>query len=271
VLAANYPSRLAIAGRVEDVLASLDRIPRSRPGWSDHDLASMREVVAAENATPIEHEPVLDGAVERHVSDFFGALSRAAGARALYTADAGLHQALTRKHARVLRPRGLLCPTDFQSMGFGLPGAIGAALAQPDACVFACIGDGGLVQTAGELLTAVREGLDLVVVVFNDAALGLIRRQQVENYGYASGVTLHNPNFAALAEAVGCSYFPVTGDLDARARQVVQTPGVRLVELRLRDAASLQWTQLKSIVRHRVRGAVPDSAWQVLKQILRRR
>jgi acetolactate synthase-1/2/3 large subunit len=268
VLAANYPSRLAIAARVEDVIASLHRIQRSHPGWSDDELAATRERLAAENAKPIEHEPVLDGAVERGVSGFFGALSRAAGARALYTADAGLHQALTRKYAHVLRPRGLLCPTDFQSMGFGLPAAIGAALAQPDACVFACIGDGGLALAAGELLTAVREGLSLVVVVFNDAALGLIRRQQVEDFGYASGVTLHNPNYAALAEAVGCSYFPVTGDLDALAREVVHTPGIRLVELQLRDTASLQWTQLKSIVRHRARRAVPDSAWQVLKQIL---
>ena len=271
VLAANYPARLAIAARVEDVLASLDRVQRSHPGWSEDELAAARERLAAENSMPIAHEPLIDGTVERHVSEFFGALSRTAGAHAVYTADAGLHQALTRKYARVLRPRGLLCPTDFQSMGFGLPGAIGAVLAQPDACVFACIGDGGLAQTAGELLTAVREGLDLVVVVFNDAALGLIRRQQLENFGYVSGVTLHSPNCAALAEAVGCSYFPVTGELDALAREVVRTPGVRLVELQLRDPASLQWTQLKSIVRHRARGAVPDSAWQVLKRILRRR
>ena len=271
VLAANYPARLAITARVEDVVASLDRMPRSHPGWSDDELAAIRERLAVEHATPLEHEPVVDGSVEHRVSEFFEALSRAAGARAVYTADAGLHQALTRKYALVLRPRGLLCPSDFQSMGFGLPGAIGAVLAQPDACVVACIGDGGLVLSAGELITAVRERLDLVVVVFNDAALALIRRQQLESFGYASGVVLHNPNYAALAEAVGCSYFPVTGDLEALAREIVQTRGVRLVELRLRDTASLQWTQLKSIVRQRARAVVPESAWQVLKQLLRRR
>jgi acetolactate synthase-1/2/3 large subunit len=270
VLAANYPARIAITARVEDVLASLDRVQSSRPGWSQDELAAARERLAAENSTPIQYEPFIDGPVERRISEFFGALSRAAGERALYTADAGLHQALTRKHALVVRPRGLLCPSDFQSMGFGLPGAIGAVLAQPDACVFACIGDGGLAQTAGELLTAVREGLQLVVVVFNDGALGLIRRQQVENFGYLSGVTLHSPNYAALAEAVGSSYFPVTGDLDTLAGEIVQTPGVRLVELRLRDSASFHLKQLKSIVRHRAHRAVPESTWQVLKRLLRR-
>lgn len=270
VLAANYPARFAIAARVEDVLPSLDRVRRSHDGWSDDELAAARGRLSVERSTPIAHEPVIDGSVERHVSEFFGALSGIAGARAVYTADAGLHQALTRKYAQVLRPRGLLCPSDFQSMGFGLPGAIGAVLAQPDACVIACIGDGGLAQTAGELLTAVREGLDLIVVVFNDGALGLIRRQQVEDFGYASGVALHNPDYVALAEAVGCSYFPVTGDLDASAREIVQTPGVRLVELRLRDADSFQWKQLKSIVRHRGQSAVPESAWHVVKRLLRR-
>jgi len=269
VLAANYPARLAIAARVEDVLASLDRIKSSNPGWSEDELRAARERLAYENSTPIAHEPVIDGTVEHRVSEFFGALSRAAGARAVYTADAGLHQALTRKYAHVLRPRGLLCPSDFQSMGFGLPGAIGAVLAHPDACVFACIGDGGLALSAGELFTAVREGLDLVVVVFDDAALGLIRRQQLEDFGYGSGVTLHRPNYRALAEAVGCSYFPVTGDLDALALEIVRTPGVRLVELRLRDTASLQWTQLKTIVRQRARAVVPERAWQVLKRLLK--
>ena len=78
-------------------------------------------------------------------------------------------------------------PSDFQSMGFGLPGAIGAALARPGAIVVACVGDGALILSMGELLTAVREGVDLVVVVFNDGAYGLIRRQQLLNFGYAAG------------------------------------------------------------------------------------
>jgi acetolactate synthase-1/2/3 large subunit len=253
------------------MLASFDRIQPTHAGWTDEELAMFRERLAIENAQPIADEPLIDGTIERHVSELFGALSRAAGTRALYTADAGLHQALTRKHARVVRPRGLLCPSDFQSMGFGLAGAIGAVLAQPDACVFACMGDGGLVQTAGELLTAVRERVDLVVVVFNNGALDLIRRQQVDRFGYVSGVAVHSPNYAALAEAVGCSYFPVTGDLDALAREIVATPGVRLVELRLRNPASLQWKQMKSIVRHRAHRALPERAWRLLKELLTRR
>ena len=98
-------------------------------------------------------------------------MADAFGREVVYTADAGLHQALTRRYADVVSPRGLLCPSDFQSMGFGLPGAIGAALARPSATVVACIGDGALALSLGELLTAVRESSTLVVVVFNDGVV----------------------------------------------------------------------------------------------------
>ena len=196
-------------------------------------------------------------------------MAGAFGPNVVYTADAGLHQALVRRYADVTQPRGLLCPSDFQSMGFGLPGAIGAALARPGTTVVACVGDGALILTLGELLTAVRERIDLVVVVFNDASYGLIRRQQLLNFGTSSGVALHNPDYAALAAAVGCSYFPMQGDPAAAMKSVAQTPGVRLVEVRLDDVASLARGGLKSVIREQVRQALPDSAWQLLKRALR--
>jgi len=164
----------------------------------------------------------------------------------------------------------LLCPSDFQSMGFGLPGAIGAAFARPGMCVIACVGDGGLALSAGELLTAVREGVDLVVVVFNDGQLNLIRRQQVSRFGHESGVRLRNPDYAALAEAVGCSYFAVAGDLASLARTVVATSGVRLVELRLADTASFHLQHLRSVVRERIRPLASPGVWQALKSLVAR-
>jgi acetolactate synthase-1/2/3 large subunit len=185
--------------------------------------------------------------------------------------DAGLHQAMTRRYARVLRPRGLLGPSDFQSMGFGLPGAIGAAIASPEAQVVACIGDAGLVLSMGDLLTAVRERVSLVVVVFNDGQMGLIRRQQLTSYGHDSGVAVANPDYAVLAQAVGCSYFPAAGDPVELARQVFATGGLRLVELRLADQPSLEWQRLKVVVREGVRARVPVSTVRSFKRLLGRR
>ena len=82
--------------------------------------------------------------------------------------DSGLHQGLVRRHFDVLSPRGLITPTDFQSMGFGLPAAIGAKLAAPERPVVAVLGDGGFAMSGMELLTAVREKIPLTVIVFND-------------------------------------------------------------------------------------------------------
>ena len=82
-------------------------------------------------------------------------------------------------------------------------------------------------------------------------------------------MALHNPDYAALAAAVGCSYFPMQGDPAATMKSVAQTPGVRLVEVRLEDVPSLARQGLKSVVRERVRRILPDSAWQLLKRALR--
>jgi thiamine pyrophosphate-dependent acetolactate synthase large subunit-like protein len=156
-------------------------------------------------------------------------------------------------------------------MGFGLPGAIGAAVASPQAQVVACIGDAGLVLSMGDLLTAVREGLSLVVVVFNDGQMNLIRRQQLTNYGHESGVAVANPDYAALAQAIGCSYFPAAGDPVELARQVLGAGGLRLVELRLADQPSLEWQRLRAVVREGVRARVPVGAVRSVKRLLGRR
>jgi acetolactate synthase-1/2/3 large subunit len=267
VLAANYPASLALHARVEDVLEALDaEPPLGRSHWSDEELAAWKSRFAAESAGPIEHEPLLAECDGAPVQALFEALQSAYGEDVIYTADAGLHQALTRRYARVTQPRGLLCPSDFQSMGFGLSGAIGAALARPEAAVIACVGDGALTLSLGELLTAVRERIDLSVVVFNDASFGLIRRQQLLNYGQSAGTDLLNPDYAALAQAVGCSYFRVGANLAEDMSTAAGVRGVRLIEVRLGQTASLARATVARQLRDGVRGAVPDSLWQLLKR-----
>ena len=90
-----------------------------------------------------------------------------------------MHQQLLRRHFEVLAPRGLLFPSDYQSMGFGLPAAIGAKLAVPERPVVAVLGDGGFAISGLELLTAVHANLSLTVIVFNDGQLGRIRLEQL--------------------------------------------------------------------------------------------
>jgi len=94
----------------------------------------------------------------------------------------------------------------FASIGYGLPGAIGAQLAAPNAKVIGLTGDGGINMVLGELETARRMSLGLTVVVVNNAASGYVKALQYLMYGegnYQSS-DLSEMNYAKIAEAMGC-------------------------------------------------------------------
>ena len=78
------------------------------------------------------------------------------------------------------------------------------AIIQPDRRVVAVAGDGSFLINVQELETAVRLGLNVVVVLFRDDAYGVIRWKQIARYGRESGVALGNPDFVRLAESFGC-------------------------------------------------------------------
>ena len=153
--------------------------------------------------------------------------------------DTGLHQILARTHLDALSPRGLIFPSDFQSMGFGLPAAIGASLSLPDRSVTALIGDGSLLMVGGELATASRERLSLPVLVFRDGYLGQIRMQQLENYGHESATVLQDFDLEAYARSLGAEYVLAGANLAAQLRLARDYNGPTIVEVRLADSRSL--------------------------------
>jgi acetolactate synthase-1/2/3 large subunit len=100
------------------------------------------------------------------------------------------------------------------AMGYGLPAAIGAAIACPARRFVALAGDGCFMMNAEELATAVQEGLNIVTLVFNNAAYGAIRLTQMRQFGRATGTSLHSPDFAAFARAFGAHGERVTTTAD---------------------------------------------------------
>ena len=103
----------------------------------------------------------------------------------------------------IYEPRTFIYPWGFCTLGFGLPAAIGAKVAQPDRPVVVLCGDGGFMFNCQELAAAVQFDVPLVVLVFNDAAYGVLRPQQEVRYGGAHAVDVVNPDFMALAGAFG--------------------------------------------------------------------
>lgn len=256
VLGANYPARLALCSRAERVLARLElgcaRNPDHRSDWSATELGTWRQRLRA-LATDRVPEPHFPEIATGTPAAFFAGLRRALPDEAILVTDSGLHQSLARLYYEVRAPGGLVVPNDFQSMGYGVPAAIGAKLAAPTRPVLAVVGDGGLVMAGMELLTAAREAVPLVVVVFNDGQLNQIRLQQLGEFGRAHDVTLRTPHLPSFARAVGAGYMRLAGDAETQLRAALTTPGPVLVEVLVGDSPAIRATRVRGLARHTTR------------------
>ena len=122
------------------------------------------------------------------------------------TVDAGAHMLAVMPLWEVDQPRRLLISSGLATMGFALPAAIAAALCSPGQPVVAFTGDGGLGMTLAEIETAVRLRLRIVVIVFNDATLSLIKiKQRPAGQGGAEAVDYGPVSFAGVATAMGAA------------------------------------------------------------------
>lgn len=101
------------------------------------------------------------------------------------------------------QPRRFLYPVGYATLGYALPAAIGAKLAQPDVRVLGLSGDGGAMFTIAELATAVELELAIPLIVVDNGGYGEIRAEMVARGAPTLGVDLHTPDFVALAEAMG--------------------------------------------------------------------
>jgi acetolactate synthase-1/2/3 large subunit len=118
----------------------------------------------------------------------------------------------------VYKPRTFLSPGYQDPLGWGFATALGAQHARPDVPVVAISGDGGFLFTATELATAMRHGIPLTTIVFNDGAYGNVRRIQQERYGNRQiGTDLYNPDFVTFAKSFGAAAARATTPEQLRA------------------------------------------------------
>src|SRR3984957_17805337 len=115
--------------------------------------------------------------------------------------DNGMYKIWFARNYRTRVANTLLLDNALATMGAGLPSAMMAAMLHPDRRVLAVCGDGGFMMNAQELKTAVRLGLNLVVLIFEDKAYGMIRWKQAVDHFPDFGMTFDNPDFVAFARA----------------------------------------------------------------------
>lgn len=154
---------------------------------------------------------------------------------AIFCNGAGNYSGWLHRFVRYRAPGSQLAPTSG-SMGYGLPGALGAATTAPEREVFAFAGDGCFMMTCQELATACHHDLNLTVIVVNNNRYGTIRAHQEREYPKRiSGTELTNPDFCAFARAFGASAVSVSGldDFKTALADARANKGVNLIEIPL--------------------------------------
>ena len=133
----------------------------------------------------------------------------------MWTTGVGQHQMWAMQYLVCDQPRSFITSGGLGTMGYGLPAAIGAKAARPDATVVSIDGDGCFQMTCQELATAALERLPIVSVVLNNGWLGMVRQWQEMFYDerFAQTHLTHAvPDYAQLAEAYGCAGFTVESE-----------------------------------------------------------
>lgn len=204
-------AHIGINGDVGEVLAAVLPLveDNSRSEWREH-MAELRRRFPLQ--TPGIDDPRTPYGLITHVAEF-------AGEDAIVTTDVGQHQMWTAQAYPLRRPRQWLTSGGLGTMGFGVPAAIGAALACPDKTVVCFSGDGSLLMNCQELATAAEENVNVKIVLLNNNSLGLVHQQQDLFYGkrlFASDYRAR-VDFIGLAKSLGVKAYDLADDENPKA------------------------------------------------------
>lgn len=164
--------------------------------------------------------------------------------------DVGAHKMWIARMYQAERPNTCIISNGFASMGIALPGAIAAKLVYPDRNILAVAGDSGFMMNSQEIETAVRLGLNITVLIFNDNKYGLIEWHQLREYGRSSHIDVTNPDFVKFAESFGAKGYKVdrTEDLLSTINAAMHDGGVSIIDCPVDYSENMKLThRLKSM------------------------
>jgi acetolactate synthase-1/2/3 large subunit len=197
-----YQADLLINSGMPEFAQSLAHIPLMRNARWALNTANLHAAYLADSRPPVTELSSVTGEYV-DLGIVVHQLQEALGEEALITNGAGNYAGWLHRFWRYRRFRSQLAPTSG-AMGYGLPAAIAAKLAEPTRPVACFAGDGCFLMTGQELATAVQYQAGVLVLICNNGMYGTIRMHQERHYPQRVwGTELHNPDFAALAQAYG--------------------------------------------------------------------
>jgi acetolactate synthase-1/2/3 large subunit len=226
VFNANYPAAVALEGDAPAVLGLLrDALG---PAPASERAAAMAAAIAMDKRAYRDEWLAHDPKGRVNPQRFFEALRARLPDDGIVVADDGNHTFLVAELMPIHAPRCYFSPSDFNSMGYCIPGTIGAKLARPERAVVGIVGDGAARMTGLEMATAVAQKAGVAWFVFNDGELAQIAQAQQTPYNRKTCTVLPELDFEGLARANRVGYRLMRDDSDVE----------RVVEEALQSAAA---------------------------------
>ncbi len=223
----------AVLEELERCLAELDEPPMDLSDWW-----SSIQTWRAEDCLRVERSD--DVIQPRHLMSALG--EQLAGRDAIVSTDVGQHQMWAAQFLPFDRPHRWLTSGGAGTMGYGLPAAIGAQIAEPEALVVCVSGDASILMNIQEMSTAVQHATPVKVIVSNNGCMGMVRQWQELHHG---GRRSHSwtealPDFVAVARGFGWQAERVTdpADLEAALARCLASPGAYFLDVGVASLAN---------------------------------
>lgn len=223
-----YFPQLEVIGDIANTLWQLSEALDGYDGWDFREFMRVKEDYEKHlmEGTDDDAFPVKP---RRLVAD----VRKAVPSDGIIALDNGMYKIWFARNYKAHLPNTVLLDNALASMGAGLPSAMGAKYINNGRKVLAICGDGGFMMNSQELETAVRNNLDLVVLILNDSAYGMIKWKQTE-LGYSDyGLDFDNPDFVKYAESYGATGVRIerTEDLLPTLEKCLDEKGVHVIDL----------------------------------------
>ncbi|MBF0425002.1 MAG: acetolactate synthase large subunit [Magnetococcales bacterium] len=191
-------------GVVGDIAAALKGIAAEAKGRRQRLADTLRQAIVDESSQCANDEgfPVKP---QKIIWD----LRQALDPEDVVVSDVGAHKMWMARMFKAERPNTCIISNGFAAMGIAVPGAMAAKMVRPDRAAVAVTGDAGFLMNSQEIETAMRIGLPIVILIWNDAKYGLIQWKQMNHFGRESHIDFTNPDFVKYAESFGAKGYRV--------------------------------------------------------------
>ncbi|MCH7507964.1 MAG: thiamine pyrophosphate-binding protein [Proteobacteria bacterium] len=213
VMGANFKASVELVGDASQVMPELAKALHRRLQKAK-DYSVLAAGISSDKDKYRQQWLDHDSGARVNPGHFFGSLDAAVPDDVILVADDGNHTFLTAELMPMRGGRSFISPTDFNCMGYCVPATVGARLANPGRVVCGIVGDGGLMMTGFEALTAVANKLGLVWFVFADGELSQIAQMQETTMNRKTCTILPPLDIAALARSVGAAFVAIDSNED---------------------------------------------------------